>query len=140
MGRSASGVKGMSLKEDECIVGMAVVDENAQDILVVTEKGFGKRSNVDEYRVQGRGGQGVKTVNITNKNGKLIGLRNVSENEDLIITTDKGIIIRMHVSDISQTSRNTQGVILIRLKDEQKIATIAVVEKQNDSEVNIVEE
>ena len=143
MGRTASGVRGMSIGTDDEIVGMAVVDEQAQDILVVTEKGFGKRSNVDEYRLQGRGGQGVKTVNITAKNGKLIGLRNVSEDNDLIITTDKGVVIRMHVSDISQTSRNTQGVILIRLKDEQQIATIAVVDRQqeeNDTEVNIVEE
>ena len=143
MGRTASGVRGMSIPDNDEIVGMAVIDENAKDILVVTEKGFGKRSNVDEYRLQGRGGQGVKTVNITAKNGKLIGLRNVSEDNDLIITTDKGIIIRMHVSDISQTSRNTQGVILIRLKDEQQIATIAVVDRQQDqidTELNNIEE
>ena len=143
MGRTAAGVRGMSIPTNDEIVGMAVVDEQAQDILVVTEKGFGKRSSVDEYRLQGRGGQGVKTVNITAKNGKLIGLRNVSEDNDLIITTDKGINIRMHVSDISQTSRNTQGVILIRLKDDQQIATIAVVDcqqEENDTEVNSVEE
>ena len=139
MGRTASGVRGMSIGTDDEIVGMAVVDEQAQDILVVTEKGFGKRSNVDEYRLQGRGGQGVKTVNITAKNGKLIGLRNVSEDNDLIITTDKGVVIRMHVSDISQTSRNTQGVILIRLKDEQQIATIAVVDRQEEPKEEIID-
>ena len=139
MGRTASGVRGMSIPESDCIVGMAVVDETAKDILVVTEKGFGKRSDVDEYRLQGRGGQGVKTVNITTKNGKLIGLRNVSEDNDLIITTDRGVVIRMHVADISQTSRNTQGVILIRLKDEQQIATIAIVDRQEEPKEEIID-
>ena len=139
MGRTASGVRGMSIPESDFIVGMAVVDETAKDILVVTEKGFGKRSDVDEYRLQGRGGQGVKTVNITAKNGKLIGLRNVSEDNDLIITTDRGVVIRMHVADISQTSRNTQGVILIRLKDEQQIATIAVVDRQEEPKEEIID-
>ena len=129
----------MSIPESDFIVGMAVVDETAKDILVVTEKGFGKRSDVDEYRLQGRGGQGVKTVNITAKNGKLIGLRNVSEDNDLIITTDRGVVIRMHVADISQTSRNTQGVILIRLKDEQQIATIAVVDRQEEPKEEIID-
>ena len=132
IGRSAAGVRGMELPEGEKLVGMAVVTEEQNQILVVTEKGFGKRSDIEEYRLQGRGGMGVKALNVTEKNGKLTTLRSVGENDDLIITTDKGMIIRMHVSSISETGRNTQGVILIRLKDEQKIATVAIVDRQDD--------
>ena len=137
IGRSAAGVRGMELPKGEKIVGMAVVTDQKNQILVVTEKGFGKRSDVDEYRLQGRGGMGVKALNVTEKNGKLTTLRSVCENDDLIITTDKGMIIRMHVASISETGRNTQGVILIRLKDEQKIATVALVDKQEDEPVVI---
>ena len=124
---------------------MAVVTDEKNEILVVTEKGFGKRSLIDDYRIQIRGGMGVKTVNVTEKNGRLNTLTSVSENNDLIITTTRGVVIRMHVSDISQTGRNTQGVILMKLKDDNKIATIAVVDRQDDEptiqpEVQIVSE
>ena len=132
IGRSAAGVRGITIPEDESVVGMAVVTEEKNEILVVTEKGFGKRSLIDDYRIQIRGGMGVKTVNVTEKNGKLNTLTSVSENNDLIITTTRGVVIRMHVSDISQTGRNTQGVILMKLKDDNKIATIAVVDRQDD--------
>ena len=114
---------------------MAVVTEEKNEILVVTEKGFGKRSLIEDYRIQGRGGMGVKTVNVTEKNGKLNTLTSVSANDDLIITTTKGIVIRMHVASISQTGRNTQGVILMKLKDDNKIATIAVVAHQEEEEI-----
>ena len=135
IGRSAAGVRGMELPNNDKLVGMAVIKPEQNQILVITEKGYGKRSDVEEYRLQTRGGMGVKTLNVTDKNGKLVTLRSVSENNDLIITTDKGVIIRMHVSDISQTGRNTQGVILIKLKDEQSISSIAIVDRQEETEV-----
>ena len=134
IGRSAAGVKGMTLGDDDIIVGMAVVTEAKKEVLVITEKGFGKRSEADEYRLQGRGGMGVKALNVTDKNGNLVTLRSVSINDDLIITTDKGMVIRMHVEDISQTGRATQGVKVIRLKDNHNIATVAIVERVNDEE------
>ncbi len=132
IGRSGAGVRGMLLGPDDQIVGAAIVTEKQSEILVVSTEGFGKRSTIDEYRLQGRGGAGVKAMNLTKKNGKLTCLTAVSENNDLIITTDKGVVIRMHVADISQTGRNTQGVILVKLKDNQNIATIAVVDREED--------
>ena len=132
IGRSAAGVRGMSLGPADKIVGAAIVTDEYNQILVVTEKGFGKRSTIDEYRLQGRGGSGVKTLNVTDKNGVLVALKSVNDMQDLIITTDKGVIIRMHISDISQTGRATQGVKLIRLKDDQSIATVAVVAHQEE--------
>ncbi|MDE7264201.1 MAG: DNA gyrase subunit A [Anaeroplasmataceae bacterium] len=134
IGRSAAGVKGITLSKTDHLVGMAVVTEEQDEILIVTEKGFGKRSHADEYRIQGRGGMGVKAFNVTSKNGKLVALRSVNENQDLIITTDKGVIIRMHIDKISLAGRNTQGVILIKLKDDQSIANTAIVERQADEE------
>ena len=134
IGRSGAGVRGMALEDEDYIVGAAVVTEEKNEILVVSTKGFGKRSTADEYRLQGRGGSGVKTMNMTDKNGVLTCLTSVSENDDLIITTDKGVVIRMHVASISQTGRNTQGVILVKLKDNQSIATIAVVAREDDPE------
>ncbi len=139
IGRSAAGVRGMDLPEGDYLIGMAVVTEERNEILVVTEKGFGKRSDVSEYRLQGRGGMGVKALNVTEKNGKLVALRSVSTNNDLIITTDKGVIIRMHVASISQTGRNTQGVILIKLKGDQSIATIAIVDRQEEEQEVVTE-
>lgn len=140
IGRSAAGVRGMDLPDGDSLVGMAIVTEEQNEILVVTEKGYGKRSTVEEYRLQGRGGMGVKALNVTEKNGKLTTLRSVGENNDLIITTDKGVIIRMHVSSISQTGRNTQGVILIKLKEDQNIATLAIVDRQEEEkEEDVVE-
>ncbi len=138
IGRAAAGVRGMELPAGDIIVGMAVATKEQNEILVISEKGFGKRSLVDDYRLQNRGGMGVKTLNITEKNGKLVTLRSVNENNDLIITTDKGVVIRMHVSDISQTGRNTQGVILIRVKENQHIATIAIVDRSEEE--NLEEE
>lgn len=134
LGRSATGVIGMRFGEDDHIIGAAIAKPN-EEILVITENGFGKRSSIDEYRLQNRGGQGVKTVNVTEKNGKLTALRAVDDNKDLIITTDKGVVIRIHVNEISKTGRSTQGVRLIRLKDDQHISTIAIVDCVEDEPV-----
>ena len=134
VGRNATGVRGMRLEDNDKIVGMAVITEEQNEILVVTEKGFGKRTDIEAYRVQTRGGKGVKTVNITEKNGPLMSLRAVSNDLDLIATTNKGIVIRIHCSDISQTGRAAQGVKLVRLRDDQVVSTVALVMRQDDEE------
>ncbi|MDE6407101.1 MAG: DNA gyrase subunit A, partial [Anaeroplasmataceae bacterium] len=134
IGRSAAGVKGIALAKKDYLVGMAIVTEEKNEVLIVTEKGYGKRSSAEEYRVQGRGGMGVKAFNVTAKNGKLVALRSVNPDLDLIITTDKGVIIRMHIDKISLAGRNTQGVILIKLKDDQSIANTAIVDRQIDED------
>ncbi|MDI6452211.1 DNA gyrase subunit A [Peloplasma aerotolerans] len=134
MGRTASGVRGMSIGPDDEVVGVAVVDNDQQEILVITEKGFGKRTIVAEYRKQIRGGKGVKTVNVTEKNGRLSTLRTVSNDQDLIVVSDKGVVIRTHVDQISQTKRATQGVRIIRLRPDHKVSTIALIPKQEEIE------
>ena len=131
MGRGSAGVRGIDLSPEEKVVGAEVVEENAE-VLIVTEKGYGKKTPIDEYRLTHRGSKGVKTLNITDKNGKLVSLRTVYENEDLIIITDSGMTIRMEISQISTLSRNTQGVRLISLRDEQKVSTTAIIEKEED--------
>lgn len=137
IGRSATGVRGMKLNEGDELVGMAVVRDDVKDILVVTEKGYGKRTDADEYRLQTRGGMGVKTLNITDKNGRLASLRAVNDDLDLIATTNKGVTIRMHCADISQTGRAAQGVKLIRLRDDQHVSSIAIVEREDDEVVQV---
>ena len=139
MGRTAGGVRGMRLDENDEIVGATSSSNPDEEILVVTQKGYGKRSKVSEYRLQTRGGQGVKALNVTDKNGKLATLAKVTEENDLIITTDKGMTIRMHASDVSQTGRNAQGVILVRLKEKHSIAHVAIVTRQEDEEENLEE-
>jgi DNA gyrase subunit A len=134
MGRTAGGVRGMSIGSNDEVVGVAIVDNDQQDILVITEKGFGKRTIVEEYRKQIRGGKGVKTVNVTEKNGKLSTLRTVSDDEDLIVVSDKGVVIRTHADQISQTKRATQGVRIIRLRPDHKVSTIALVPRQEEIE------
>ena len=134
MGRTASGVRGMNIGSQDEVVGVAIVDNTEQDILVITEKGFGKRTIVDEYRRQIRGGKGVKTVNVTEKNGRLSTLRTVSDDEDLIVVSDKGVVMRTHVDQISQTKRATQGVRIIRLRPDHKVSTIALVPRQEEIE------
>ncbi|TNF09666.1 MAG: DNA gyrase subunit A, partial [Bacillota bacterium] len=140
MGRTASGVRGMMISDKDEVVGVAIVDNNEQDILVITEKGFGKRTIVDEYRCQIRGGKGVKTVNVTEKNGRLSTLRTVSNEEDLIVVSDKGVVIRTHVDQISQTKRATQGVRIIRLRPDHKVSTIALVPRQEEEDEILNEE
>ncbi len=139
IGRSAAGVRGITLSENEFVIGATKVDSEQQQILVVTTNGYGKRSLVTEYRCQSRGGMGVKTLNSTEKNGELISLTTVTDDFDLIITTNKGQIIRMPVKEISQTGRATQGVKVINLKENQKVVTIAVVPHEEEIE-EIIEE
>jgi DNA gyrase subunit A len=132
MGRTASGVRGMWLEPEHEVVGVALIHDNDQEILVITEKGFGKRTVVSEYRQQMRGGKGVKTVNVTDKNGRLSTLRAVRDDQDLIVVSDKGVVIRIHIDQISQTKRATQGVRIIKLRPDHKVSTIALVPKQEE--------
>ena len=146
MGRGTSGVKGIDL-DGAYVVGAEIIHDNAE-ILIVTEKGYGKRTNIDEYRLTHRGSKGVKALNVTEKNGAMIALKTVSGDEDLIIITDSGVLMRMPLEQVSTLKRATQGVRLINLKDNQKVATVALVEKaeetteeeQNESEDKPVEE
>lgn len=146
MGRGTSGVKGIDL-DGAYVVGAEIIHDNAE-ILIVTEKGYGKRTNIDEYRLTHRGSKGVKALNVTDKNGSMIALKTVSGDEDLIIITDSGVLMRMSLEQVSTLKRATQGVRLINLRDNQKVATVALVEKaeetteeeQNESEDKPVEE
>ncbi len=124
MGRQASGVKGISLDDDDVVIDMDVITEGTT-VLVVTEKGYGKRTTIDDYRVQSRGGKGVKTLNVTKKNGQVVGLKIVHEAEDLMIITNTGVAIRMHIDGISTYGRNTQGVKLINVGEEDLVSTVA---------------
>ncbi|HRX44734.1 MAG TPA: DNA gyrase subunit A [Acholeplasmataceae bacterium] len=132
MGRTTSGVRAMDLSENDEVVGAAMISSPEDEILVITENGFGKRTIVDEYRKQIRGGKGVKTLNVTEKNGKLSTLRVVSDDQDLIVVSDKGVVIRTHIDQISQTKRATQGVRIIRLRPDHKVSTIALVPRQEE--------
>jgi DNA gyrase subunit A len=129
IGRTASGVRGIKLADEQDeLVGMVCVDENSQDILVVSENGFGKRSKIDDYRVTHRGGKGVKTINITEKTGSLVTIKSVLDNDDLMIITQAGVTIRVPVSTIRMTGRAAQGVKLINLREDDSIASVARVE------------
>ena len=127
MGRTASGVRGIHLGSEIC-VGCEVTSKNSE-VLVVTEKGYGKKTNVDEYRLTHRGSKGVKALNITDKNGKLVSFKLVKSNEDLIIITNNGVVIRMDIDQISQTGRVAQGVRLINLKEENTVSNATLVQK-----------
>ena len=133
MGRGSSGVKGIELEESEQVVGAEVVEKDAE-VLIVTEKGYGKKTPIEEYRLTHRGSKGVKTLNVTEKNGKLVSLKTVYEDEDLLIITDSGMTIRMDISQISTLSRNTQGVRLINLKEDQKVSATAIIEKNEEDD------
>nr|WP_026584867.1 DNA gyrase subunit A [Bacillus sp. J33] len=135
MGRTATGVKGISLSDGDEVVGMEVLEEGTQ-ILIVTKNGYGKRTPAEEYRVQGRGGKGIKTCNITDKNGSLVSMKAVTGEEDVMLITTGGVLIRMAVSDISTMGRNTQGVRLIRLNEdaEEAVSTVAKVEKEEEKD------
>ena len=132
MGRTASGVKGIELSDNYFCVGSEIAKEN-QDILVVTEKGYGKRTDVNEYRLTHRGSKGVKTVNITDKNGTIVAFKTVTDDKDLMIITDQGIVIRISADKVSRMSRVTQGVKLMNLREGQKVATVSVVEKDDEN-------
>ena len=132
MGRTASGVKGIELSNDCFCVGSEIAKEG-QDILVVTEKGYGKRTDVNEYRLTHRGSKGVKTLNITDKNGTIVAFKTVTDDKDLMIITDQGIVIRILADKVSRMSRVTQGVRLMNLREGQKVATVSVVEKDEEN-------
>ena len=135
MGRSASGVRGINL-DDGILVGMEIVEPN-EYVLVITEKGYGKKTPVDEYRITNRGGKGVKTVNITEKNGSIVSFKTVDDSKDLMIITDSGIIIRLAVDKISTMSRVTQGVKLINLKEDSIVSSTSIVDREEVSDDNI---
>ena len=134
MGRNAAGVKAITLGEEDQVVGMEIV-EDEMDVLIVTKNGYGKRTPVEEYRLQSRGGKGLKTCNITDKNGKLIAVKSVNGEEDIMLITAAGVLIRMPVDQISQMGRNTQGVRLIRLEGEQEVATVAKTQKEDEEDI-----
>ena len=133
MGRTASGVRGIRLRENDYVVGVSVITPD-KEVLVITENGYGKRTAGLEYPVKGRGGKGIKTANITAKNGPLAGLTTVNGNEDIMLVTNKGVIIRFNVASVSQTGRATLGVRLMKLEDDAKVVTMAAVEAEAEVE------
>ena len=137
MGRTASGVRGIRLADDKDeVVGMICVNDTDSTVLVVSENGYGKRSAVDDYRITNRGGKGVKTINITDKTGKLITLKNVTDNDDLMVINKSGITIRIGVDTLRIMGRATQGVKIIRLREEDTIASVAKVSKSKEDEMD----
>ena len=134
MSRMAAGVKGVTLRDGDQVVGAAAITED-QEVLIITEKGYGKRTSATEYPTKGRGGKGIKTANITDKNGNLAGIVTVSGDEDIMVITDTGVIIRTAVANISQTGRATQGVKVMRLDDTARIVTFALVEPEEVDQV-----
>lgn len=139
MGRTATGVRGVRLRDDDYVVGMDILDEG-KEVLIITENGYGKRTNWEEYPVKGRGGKGIKTANITKKNGPLAGLTTVNGEEDILLITDKGVIIRFGVDTVSQTGRATQGVRLIRLEEDAIVSTMAKVDpEEEEEETDVIE-
>lgn len=132
MGRTAAGVRGIRLREQDFVVGSAILKPNSE-VLVISEKGYGKRTPAAEYPIKGRGGKGIKTSNITAKNGPLAGITTVEGQEDIMIITDKGVLIRFAVSDVSQTGRSTLGVRLMKTNDDAIVSTMAKVEPESDS-------
>ena len=140
MGRSAAGVKGIDLEDGEEVIGVTTIDTERNEVLAITKFGYGKRTIIDEYRLQNRGGKGVKTINVTQKNGSLKKLISVIGDEDLLVVTDKGMIIRVPIDQIAQTKRSTQGVRIINLLEGHQVATIAIVPKWECEEDEICEE
>ena len=134
MSRMAAGVKGVTLRDGDQVVGAAAITDD-QEVLIITEKGYGKRTSATEYPTKGRGGKGIKTANITDKNGNLAGIVTVSGDEDIMVITDTGVIIRTAVANISQTGRVTQGVKVMRLDDTARIVTFALVEPEEIHQV-----
>ena len=138
MGRTASGVRGINLTDDICVG--TEISELGKQLLVVTENGYGKKTDIEEYRETKRGSKGVKTINISEKNGNVIGFKSTTDEKDLMIITDNGMIIRMDVANISKMGRVTKGVRLINLKDNNKVASISIVDKEEESEEIVNEE
>ena len=134
MGRGSSGVKGIEFSDEDLVIGGEVV-EQSDEILVVTTNGYGKKTPLTEYRLTHRGSKGVRTLNVTEKNGNIVSLKTIKGNEDLIIITENGMTIRISIEQVSTLSRNTQGVRLINLKNEQKVSTIATIDKILEEEL-----
>jgi DNA gyrase subunit A len=140
MGRTASGVRGVRLESDaDEVIGMVCVNSNMEDttIMVVSEKGYGKRTNIDDYRITGRGGKGVKTLSVTEKTGALISMKDVTDENDLMIITKLGITIRMKMEDVRVMGRATQGVRLIKVRDKDDIASVAKVPKVDEEDEDL---
>ncbi|HAA8957355.1 TPA_asm: DNA gyrase subunit A [Listeria monocytogenes] len=138
MGRTAAGVRGIRLREDDEVIGMEVLEDD-EKVLVVTEKGYGKQTPASQYPLRNRGGMGVKTVTITEKNGNLVAMKTVTGEEDLMLMTVSGVLIRFEIDTVSQTGRSAMGVKLIHLDEDEKVATVAKVPKEED-EVELEEE
>jgi DNA gyrase subunit A len=135
-GRGAIGVFGIEVEDEkDAVIGMVCVnkDDTSRNILVVSEKGFGKRTNIDEYRITNRGGKGVKTINVTEKTGSLVGILDVTGREDLVITCRSGVTIRTSTADIREAGRATQGVKLIRIDEGDEIAAISKIQEQEEA-------
>ncbi|WP_416827894.1 DNA gyrase subunit A [Ectobacillus polymachus] len=135
MGRTAAGVKAITLHDDDQVVGMEIAEDNV-DVLIVTKNGFGKRTPIEEYRIQSRGGKGLITCNVNDKNGKLVAVKSVKGEEDIMLITVAGVLIRIPVEQISCMGRNTQGVRLINLKENEEVATVAKAQREDDIEVD----
>jgi len=136
MGRNASGVRGITLAdENDEVVGMIAVEDQESNILVVSENGYGKRSDLEDYRITNRGGKGVKTINVTEKTGNLVAIKNVTDQDDLMIINKSGIAIRMAVADLRVMGRATQGVRLIKVRGEDSIAAVAKVMSEDEEEI-----
>jgi DNA gyrase subunit A len=137
MGRNASGVRGIRLADDaDEVVGMIAINDTASEILVVSENGYGKRSSIEDYRITNRGGKGVKTISVTDKTGKLVAIKNVVDSDDLMIINKSGIAIRMAVDSLRVMGRATQGVRLIKVREDDSIAAVAKVMKDDDPELD----
>ena len=136
MGRSAAGVRGINLG-DGILVGMEIASD-LQDVLVITDNGYGKKTPISEYRITNRGGKGVKTLSVTEKNGSIVSFKTVDNSEDIIIITTGGLVIRLNVDKISTMNRVTQGVRLIQLKDNNKIASTSIVERNYTENLDAV--
>ena len=141
IGRTASGVRGITLGHDKDeVVGMVCVENESEDILVVSENGYGKRSKIEDYRLTNRGGKGVKTINVTEKTGQLIAVKSVDDSNDLMIITQVGLTIRMAISSLRILGRTAQGVRLINLREGDKIASVTIVPADETEEVEIIPE
>jgi len=140
MGRNASGVRGIRLaNEQDEVIGMVAVNDLESNILVVSENGYGKRSSLEDYRITNRGGKGVKTINVTEKTGNLVSIKNVTDEDDLMIINKSGITIRLAVTDLRVMGRATQGVKLINIKNDDSIAAVAKVTHEEEEEIDDVE-
>lgn len=138
MGRAATGVRGISLKDDDYVIDMDLI-EPGWDVLAVTSRGYGKRTGESDYRLQTRGGKGIKTINVTDKNGYVVGLKVVSPDQELMIITNTGVVIRLRINEISEQGRYTQGVKLITVKGDEEVSTVARVASEDDEDGDVEE-